>query len=339
MKRAHKAHRNSWSVPIIVILLAMIGGGLLFIHIWESRERAAEAERLSAYDDFSLERLTITDGEDEYVLRDDLDTYLLIGLDKFQNTLSDPVYFVNNQQCDFLFLMIVDNTRKTYCALHLNRDTMTEVVQLGAGGKRVGKTVTQLCLSHTYGSGGMDSCRNTAQAVSTLLLDVPIEHYLSITMDGLPVINDLVGGVTVHIDDDLTASDPSFVQGANVRLSGEQALKYVRAREYSGNAGNLERMNRQQTYINALYGRLNEKLNSDSRFGLRLASEISDYVVSDLITDEVAALADRLKGYSFTNIFTISGTTGQDDELHTEFYVDEADLKRIVLYLFFTKKR
>lgn len=339
MKRAHKAHRNSWSVPIIVILLAMIGGGLLFVYTFESRERASEAERLASHDVFSLERLTITDGDEEYVLRDDLDTYLLIGLDKYQNTLSDPVFFVNNQQCDFLFLMIVDNTRKTYSALHLNRDTMTEIIQLGAGGKRVGTTVTQLCLAHTYGSGGMDSCRNTTQAVSTLLLGVPIDHYMSITMDGIPIINDLVGGVTVHMDDDLTMADPSFIQGKDVRLNGQQALKFVRSRDLVGNSGNLERMNRQRVYINALYAKLSDKLKSDSHFGLRLSSEISDYIVSDLITDEVAVLADKLKDYTFTSIFTISGTTGEDEETHTEFYVDEADLKQIVLYLFFTKKK
>ena len=296
--------------------------------------RSEEAELLSAHD-VPIERLTLSYEGQEYVLRDDLDTYLFLGLDKYQSQLGNPNYFLNNQQADFIFLMIVDNSRKTFSALHLNRDTMTEVIQLGAGGRRVGRSVMQLCLAHTYGGGGRDSCHNTALAVTNLLLGVPVDHYLSITMDGIPIINDLVGGVTVHMDDDLTYRDPSFVKGKDIRLVGQQALSYVRAREMEGNEGNLQRMERQRTYISALYGKLEEKLNKDDRFGMKLASEIADYVVSDLITDEVAALAEKLKDYRFTTIYTIEGTTGQDEEEHTEFYVDEEDLKRVVIQLFF----
>ena len=57
-----------------------------------------------------------------------------------------------------------------------------------------------------------------------------IDHYVALSMDAVPVINDAVGGVAVRCMDDLTAYDPSLTEGAEITLMGDQALYYVRAR-------------------------------------------------------------------------------------------------------------
>ena len=313
MNRRRKSRKSKRLIPVIA-LLAVIGMGLLGVYFWEQRESRREAEQyaLSEEEPFVNQKVTLMYQGSEYVLRNDLDTYLLIGLDKVTDTLSDPDLFTNNQQADFLFLMIVDKANKSYSALHLNRDAMTEIQRLGMSGKKVGTFTGQLALSHTFGSGGKDSCRNTVQAVSHYLLDVPVEHYFSVTMDAIPVLE----------------------QGKTIRLQGQQALTFIRSRWYVDDGTNLSRMNRQRTYINALYEQMGEQLNADSGFSARLASRLSDYSVSDLTTTELSNLADRLKDYSFTGIDTIRGEAVKGEKF-MEFYTDGEDLQSVLVRLFF----
>lgn len=338
MNRARNGRNANRSTPIIIFLLLVIGVGLFGIRAWERRQDREAAEQISAVEeDFPTANVTLSEGKTEYVLRHDLDTYLLLGLDKFTDTLSDPELFTNNQQADFLFLMIVDKTNKSYAAIHLNRDAMTEIHRLGMGGKKIGTFVGQLALAHTYGSGGKDSCRNTAEAVSHYLLDVPVEHYFSLTMDAIPVLNDLVGGVSVFIEDDFSAVDSSLEQGKTVRLQGQQALTFVRTRWYVDDSSNLSRMNRQRTYINALYEQVSQKLKSDEGFAARMASRLADYSVSDLTTTELSNLVEQLKDYRFNGIRPIQGEAVLGEK-NIEFYTNEADLRSLVRETFFQQR-
>ncbi len=301
------------------------------------RYEQAEAKKAAAAveDDGYPERMTVYYDGAWYQLRDDLETYLILGIDKTEETRRDAEDTIfNNQQCDFLLLMVVDKTNRSYCGIHLNRDTMCEIRRLGLGGVSTGTVFEQLALSHTYGSGGRDSCRNSAQAVSRLLYDVPVEHYFAVTMDAIPVLNDLVGGVKVHIDEDMNNVDPAFTEGADVSLNGQQALRFVRARMSVGDGSNLSRMNRQRTYMTALYGQMTKKLSSSDNFALKLANSLAEYMTSDLITEELAQLADRLKDYRFDGILVTEGEARPGTKF-TEFYPDEAALQALVVSVFF----
>lgn len=335
MRQAHRPKNSKSSVLITALLLAVIGAGFLGIRLYEQRQ---EAERAALYVDepYQSNRIELNYEGVDYRLRDDLDTYLFLGIDKFTDNLPQGEFYRNFQQCDFLFLMIVDHSNKSYSALHINRDTMAEIRQLGLNGQTVGTEIAQLALSHTYGSGGKDSCRNTVWSISRLLYDMPIDHYVSITMDGVPVLNDTVGGVVVHVTDDFSSVDPAIEMGKDIRLVGDQALTFVRTRMSIGDGTNLGRMRRQREYINALYLQMEERMQSDERFGYRLASALSDYVISDLTTDEMSNTANTLRDYRFTTIYSIEGEANYDSH-YVEFYPDEAALQQQVIKLFFEK--
>jgi len=335
MRQVHRRKNSKSSVLITVLLLAVIGAGFLGIRLYEQQQ---EAERAALYVDepYQSNQLVLNYEGVDYRLRDDLDTYLFLGIDKFTENLPKGEFYRNYQQCDFLFLMIVDHTNKSYSALHINRDTMAEIRQLGLNGQTVGTEIAQLALSHTYGSGGKDSCRNTVWSISRLLYDMPIDHYVSITMDGVPVLNDTVGGVVVHVTDDFSSVDPSIEMGKDIRLVGNQALTFVRTRMAVGDGSNLARMRRQREYINALYLQMEERMQSDERFGYRLASALADYVISDLTTDEMSNTANTLRDYRFTTIYSIEGEANYDSH-YVEFYPDEAALQQQVIKLFFEK--
>ena len=335
MYRARKSRKPGWPTLItIILLMIVIGVGLFGIHLWEQRQIEDElAQYEDSTDQIPLENLSIAYNGKQYKLRDNLDTYLFIGLDKYSDTLSDPEYHTNNQQADFLILMVVDKSAKSYSAIHINRDSMSEIQRLGMSGKKIGTFTGQLALAHTFGRGGKDSCRNTAQAVSHFLLDIPVEHYFSLTMDAIAVLNDLVGGVTVTIEDDFSAIDPSLVQGKTVRLKGQQALTFVRGRMHVGDGSNVSRMNRQRVFIDALYEQMTQKLQSDDGFAAKLAKRIADYSVSDMTTTDLSNLAERLKDYRYTGIRTISGDAVKGEK-YMEFYADEEALRSLVVQVF-----
>lgn len=335
-RASKKGHKKRSPALVTILLVVVIGGGFLGMHFWENAQKTRETET-AVEETYEIPgRLTVTYQGEQYRLRDDLETYLIIGLDKFTYTRSDPEAYINNQQSDFLFLMVVDKAKETYCAIHINRDTMTEIQRLGIGGKRLGTFKGQLALAHTYGSGDKDSCRNTVEAVSGFLYDVPIDHYFSMTMDAIPVLNDLVGGVTVHIDDDFSAVDPSLEQGKDVRLKGQQALTFVRARGGVGDQSNLSRMNRQREYIYGLYQQITDKLHNVDGFATRLASKLVDFSVSDLTSTQLSNLSERMKDYRFTTIYTIPGEAVKGEEF-MEFYADDAALQELVIQIFFKK--
>ena len=194
-------------------------------------------------------RQTIRYNGQWYVLNDDIETILIMGLDKYESQVQTDSYN-NDMQADFLTLLILDRGEDTATALHLNRDTMAQMNVLGLRGEVVDTTTAQLALAHTYGRGEKDSGKNTADAVSGFLYDVPVDHYLSLTMDAVQALNDLVGGVPVIVLDDFTGVDAALVKGQKVTLKGEQALTYVRTRQGVGDETNEQRMKRQQQYMN-----------------------------------------------------------------------------------------
>ena len=218
----------------------------------------------------------------------------------------------------------------------LNRDTMTKIQILGVRGDVAGTFTGQLALAHTYGSGERDSCLNTTEAVSNLLYGVGIDHYISITMDGVAILNDLVGGVEVEVMDDFSSIDSTLVQGETVTLMGNHALTYVRTRGGLEDSSNLHRMERQRQYLIALQKKLTEKANSDAWFATNAILQVSDYLTSDCTAEKLSKIADLLSKSDVSEIRTIDGEAKVGQE-YMEFYPDEDALQALVMNVFYEK--
>ena len=311
---------------LVCLLLAAAGLGILRNMEKRSGEQPASSETAEE------EGLTYFDGS-WYRQRDDLETILLLGLDQMEQPQSADGYR-NDMQADFLLLLVIDEGQKNCRMLQLNRDTMTEIPILGVAGDEAGSFTGQLALAHTYGSGKADSCFNAAKAVSDLLYGVPVDHFVSMTMDGVARINDLAGGVTVRIEDDFSQVDPSLTKGSQICLSGSQALTYVRARGGMEDSSNLQRMRRQRTYMQALYEKVKTCVEEDENFMAEAAARLSDCMVSDYTANQLAALGNLLSACSMGEILPLEGSAKQGKEF-MEFYVDEEALQQTVITLFY----
>lgn len=275
--------------------------------------------------------ITYYDGT-AYARREDLETVLLLGVDKFEG--ETPEGYINNQQADFLLLLVMDKQNETCTPIQLNRDTMTQIQILGVTGEPAGTFTGQLALAHTYGSGEEDSCENTVLAVSNLLYGMEIDHYVSLTMDGVALLNDLVGGVTVEVLDDFSGVDDSLVQGETVTLQGQQALTYVRSRGGMEDSSNLHRMERQRQYLAALQQQLKAAVQQEDGFTLDVLLQLNEYMVSDCTVNQLSDLGDSLAAYQVRDILTTPGDA-QEGEEFMEFTVDEAALQQLVMDVFY----
>lgn len=271
----------------------------------------------------------------EYTLKDNIETVLILGLDKFEGEQTDS--YNNNQQADFLMLLVIDHSTKQCTALHINRDTMALMPILGVAGDQVGTVTKQIALAHTYGNGKV-SCRNTSDAVSWLLHNISVDHYISVTMDSVPIYSDLLGGVEVEVLDDFTGIDDTLIKGEKVTLTGEHALNYVRTRYGLEDSSNERRMIRQRQFIEAVYAKTITCHQNDGNFIINAGSKLANYVVSDYTINGMQELAETLSGYEFTGIRELEGKNVMGEK-HIEFYPDENKLTKTVVDLFYEPKK
>lgn len=323
------------TAAILAVVLVLLLG-MLLLQRWESTQDApvsssGEVSSVEADAPVDDREITYYNGT-AYAKREDLETVLLLGVDKFQG--ETPEGYVNNQQTDFLLLLVMDKQNETCTPIQLNRDTMTQIQILGVTGEPAGTFTGQLALAHTYGSGEEDSCENTVLAVENLLYGVGIDHYVSLTMDGVALLNDLVGGVTVEVLDDFSGIDDSLVQGETVTLQGQQALTYVRSRGGMEDSSNLHRMERQRQYLAALQQQLKAAVQQEDGFTLDALLQLNEYLVSDCTIDQLSDLGDSLAAYQVSDILTTPGDA-QEGEEFMEFTVDEDALQQLVMDVFY----
>lgn len=331
MKLSKIVKRLRFRILIVAVILGLlIACGLYFLHRWEIN-RGEFPEQ--SFGDETL----IYEGK-EYSLKTGIETFLLIGLDKFSDQVSDLDSYNNDKQADLLMLFVLDNDTRSYKIIHINRDTMAPVNVLGVAGNKIDTVVQQIALSHTYGNGRDVSCHNTMESVSAVLGGVRINHFVSITMDAVSILNDLIGGVEVEVLDDFAGIDDTLIKGETVTLMGEQALTYVRTRKGLDDATNASRMKRQQQYLDSFRKTLDIAIENNTDLLVEASTKVSDHVISDRSITQLQRLAEKFADYEFLGICELDGESTAGEK-YMEFHVDEQLVKKMVVELFYELKK
>lgn len=327
-KKRNDKRKLMRGLAVALLAVFLLTGAFLLLELWEKRQ--------SIFPEQKTENTVYEYNGVEYMKNEDVESFLILGLDKFEDAINNDSYN-NDQRADFLMLLVFDNSEKEFTAVHLNRDTMVNMNVLGVAGQKIGTVNKQLALAHTYGNGRDVSCRNTADAVSELLNGVKVNHYLSITMDAVPILNDLLGGVEVTVLDDFSGIDDTLIKGETVTLHGDHALTYVRERYGLEDSSNSTRMVRQRQYMTAVYDKAMLEIENDDNFVIEASSKLADYIVSDRSVNQLQEIAKKLSQYKFTEIETLEGESVVKDGL-MEFRPDADSIDKIVFELFYKKK-
>lgn len=312
------------AVALIVLLLVVVAGALVALQRWQDWQQMQTTPSTTEH------RKTLEYNGETYVAREGIETYLFMGID-VEGPAKGNKSYIGGGQADVQLLLVVDRYNQTWQVLQINRDSMVEVPVLGVTGVEVGTEYQQIALAHSYGDGLESSCKNNVKAVSRLFNDQVVNGYLSLNMDAISIVNDMVGGVEVTVLDDFSQTEIGLEKGDTVTLTGAQALAYVRGRQGVGDETNLSRMARQEQYLDALYQKMTDL---SSGTALQTFQAVEDYMVTNM-GDQWLKLMDRMETYEKLEPLTIDGENYLDEQGAMAYRLNEDSLQKVMIQLFY----
>ena len=326
-------------LSVIVVLLGGLFGAFLAVkrsgRLRLEQRRRDEMTRETAYADYTYDPSVVIYDGGKYKYNEDISNILFLGIDKDSSLEKNNDAVGGAGQCDVILLVALNEKNKTADIIAVDRNTVLPIESYDEVGNYIGVTNSQIALSYAYGDGRETSCRLAAEAVSDLLFEVPIHAYYSMTTAAVRDINDMLGGVSVTIPVDMTALDESFTEGAEIRLNGEQAELFLRARMSLEDGSNAARLERQKIYLSSLISTAKSAMLSDLSLPSKLYEKVIDESCTDIGLDEAVYLASLLSGLEI-RFHSIAGTT-VTTESFDEFYPDSGKLYETVLELFYNK--
>lgn len=272
-------------------------------------------------------------GKTLYYRENEITNYVFIGVDR--TDVTQMTGHQNGGQADFVVVLSIDRIRRSITPVMLDRDAMVEMKTYGVFGHPAGTRVMQLCLAQAYSGINIPGTVNTVETVEKLLQGIDIHHYVVLDMSAIPLVNDVIGGVTVTLKDDFTSFDPVMKKGTTLRLMGKQAEFFVRGRMTVADGTNASRMARQQQYLNGLLEQFRQTVKGRQHKLNEVLNAVKDHMFTDagdnLLLHDVNAYDD----YEWKPMQTLKGTHTIDENGFAEFWVDEAALKQLVADIWF----
>lgn len=143
----------------------------------------------------------------------------------------------NDYRANTIMIVTVNNSLKETTITSVPRDSYVEIAnQDGLRDK----------INHAHSYGGEKMMIDTVENY----LEIPINHYFSIDMDGLSTLVDAMGGVTVDNKFEFDAEGIHYPEGKQ-HLNGWESLQYARMR-YEDPLGDYGRQRRQREVITLL---------------------------------------------------------------------------------------
>jgi LCP family protein required for cell wall assembly len=324
----------------IVLVMRMMGKSNIYATV-----AGTETADLGESTDQELEDNQILYDGQVYALNEDMITILVMGIDK------ESVYDIGGQswsadeegeyaggQADALFLMLINPHDENVYVIAINRNSMVDVDVFDEDGNYEGRYIKQVALQHGYGDGQEESCERQVKTVSRMFHNIPINDYVAISMDAIPELNDLLGGIEVEVLDDIVYPeyDMDLHQGETVTLYGEQAYWYVRLRNEDVFNSNEQRLQRQKQYLTTFAAKAKNEASSDIRVAVSLYQTAQKYMVTDIDLSSFTYLATEALGYEFDveHMYSLEGETVQGNNFE-EFYVDDDALQQLIIDLFY----
>lgn len=321
------------AIITLVVLLFMGKSSMLGDNENASKNIAVPSSVQKADDDY-----IIYDGH-KYKYNKNVTTILFAGIDKETSEHREGVVGTGGQ-ADSIFVLSLNTDTGKYTMYNVSRDSMVDVNICDTAGNFKGTERMQICLAHSYGDGGDTSNDNLKRSVSRLFFGIPVNAYMSVDLDVIPILNDAVGGVNVNVIEDLSSYDPALKKGANVTLKGEQAEIYVRSRDVSGGVEQNElRMERQKSYIDSFINQTIQLTKNDPTTPISLYNSISDYCKTDIDAAKITYLSSLFVTNGFSSDENIVKVPGQAvmGEKYAEYNVDNDKFFEEILNTYYTR--
>lgn len=228
--------RKKWLLIIgSVFLFLFIGIGIYAYTIYHSLTTAVDTMHNPIERKISEKRV-----EEIALEKKDPFSVLMLGVDEREGDVG---------RSDTMIVITVNPNKNSIKMLSIPRDTRTEIVGRGKMDK----------INHAYAFGGEQMSIDTIEA----FLDIPLDYYVKINMQGFEDIVNAVGGISVDNPLAFNENGYKFNKGP-ISLNGEEALVYVRMRKQDP-SGDYGRQHRQRQVIQGVINK-GASLSSLTRF-------------------------------------------------------------------------
>lgn len=320
---------------VLLSLIVIAGSVFGILNLIGKRQLAQDAGGMQKPPDFSVTYdggKTVEYNGQTYVLNENIVTVAAIGLDRESFGLQDDKIGTAGQ-ADFIMILTMDLQSGLVTPVMIPRDTMVDVDQYSTDGQFVGVQNMQICLSYAYGDGGESSSSKVLESVQRVLYEIPVHLYGVLDLDGIPALNDAIGGVSVTLQEDFGNS----YAGDRITLHGAQAEAFVRSRDTSRMDSDAPRRARQIQYVQAYTDKATHAAIRDLGIIRKLYNTAMEYAFTNVSLAKVTYIATTLlsKGVSIGEVKTLAGTLKPGDP-YAEYVLDEKAVFETVLEVFYT---
>lgn len=187
---------------------------------------------------------------------------------------------------DSINILSIDKNTKNVSILSIPRDTRVQIA---------GKGVDKINSAYAYGD------INTTIDTVENFLNVRIDYYILVDFTDFKEMVDTLGGITMNVEPHISAVRPELHGKTGVsKLTGDEALIYVRFRQDSDSEGG--RMKRHREAISAI---INEALNpSNILQAPAVLNQLRENVKTDIPPLETTVIEKLVTGFNIDNATT-----------------------------------
>ncbi len=239
---------------------------------------------------------------------------------KDANRVNMLVVGINDKLSDTIMLVSWDMDYDRVDVISVPRDTYYERKgYTGLGDKKI---------NAAYASEGIVG---TANAVSDVLMGIPINYYAVVDYEAVENIVDGVGGIPIDVPQNMKYDDPSDdpplhidIKAGEQTLDGEHAVQYLRFRKGYKN-GDIGRVAAQQEFMKSLFKQClkNGILDSAKLITKNVKSDITVGAISKYVLKAAGLKSDSITTY------TMPGEGKYIDEL--SYYVQDEEATKEML--------
>jgi polyisoprenyl-teichoic acid--peptidoglycan teichoic acid transferase len=295
----HKKPKRRWlRFTGIFLLLILIAAGAYAYYVYHTLNKSVD----SMHDPIEREKSEKRTEEVKFEEKDPF-SVLLMGVDEREG---------DKGRSDSLIVLTVNPEQESVKMLSIPRDTRTEIIGRGTLDK----------INHAYAFGGVEMAMDTVEN----FLDIPIDYYAKINMEGFEEIVNAVGGVTVQNDLAFSYDGYSFKKG-ELTLEGKEALAFARMRK-EDKRGDFGRQLRQREVIQGII-REGASVSSLWKFD-NIFNALGNNIKTNLTFEEMVSIQKNYKAAS-KDMEQISLDGGSGETIGGVWYyvVPDAEVQKI----------
>lgn len=226
-KHKKKKKKLRWSRLFITVFFLFILSVAGYLYSIYGHAKETVDEKMTT----DVESIDVSETKDKLESKDILNI-LILGVDERSE---------DRGRSDSIMVMSLNPKNETTSVISIPRDTLAKIAGKG----------TETKINHAYAYGGSD------MAVATVenYLDIDLDYFVELNMEGTADLIDAIGGITVNnqidwIDEGYYKAGYHWKKG-EIQLDGAKAMGYIRMRHYDPR-GDFGRTERQRQVISAI---------------------------------------------------------------------------------------